>query len=107
MKKTFQLQESNKKPERTIEAIKHELRKYTKRERKKKLENAETMFWDFDCRFGASQEDANVLKFPEIMKELDKALEAKWESCYIEILAVAKDKPVREANTQETQVVQE
>jgi len=103
LKKTFQLQESNKKPQRTIEAIKHELRKYTKRERNKKLENPQSMFWDFNCQFGASQEEATVLKFPEIMKELDKALEAKWESCYIEILAEAKEKPVREEKTQEDQ----
>lgn len=101
MKKTFQLQESNKKPERTIEAIKYELRKYTKRERKKKLENSETMYWDFNCRFGATPKEATVVKFPEIMKELDKTLEQKWQSCYIEILAVAKDKPAREAKAVE------
>jgi hypothetical protein len=96
MKKTFTLQEANKKPERTLEAIKYELRKYIKRERNKKLEDNETMFWDFDCKFGATQDEAKVLIFPEILKELEATLEKKWQSCYIEIIAVAKNKPNRE-----------
>lgn len=96
MKKTFILQENNKKPERTLEAIKYELRKYIKRERNKKLADNETMYWDFECKFGKQQEDAAVLLFPEIIKQLDTTLEQKWDSCYIEILAVAKTKPPKE-----------
>jgi len=102
MKKTFILQEANKKPERTLEAIKYELRKYIKRERNKKLEDAETMYWDFDCKFGVTQEEAQTCIFPEIIKQLDATLEQKWQSCYIEIMAVAKNKPPKQAKeTQE------
>jgi phosphoenolpyruvate synthase/pyruvate phosphate dikinase len=95
MKKIFKLQENNKKPERTLEATKHEIRKYVKRERKKKLPDKETMFWDFDCRFGQNSDEAQSLAFDEIIKALDKAYEAKWPECYIEIMARAADKPVR------------
>jgi len=96
LKKTFQLQESNKKPQRTIEAIKHELRKYTKRERNKKIENPETMFWDFDCKFGQSSDEAKAMSFSDILNALDATLEQQWENCYIEILAHAKAKPPRQ-----------
>ncbi|MEA3419473.1 MAG: DUF6172 family protein [Campylobacterota bacterium] len=98
MKKIFKLQEENKKPERTLEATKHEIRKYVKRERKKKLPDKETMFWDFDCRFGQNSDEAQSLSFDEIIKALDKAYEAKWDQCYIEIMARAVEKPVREVS---------
>ena len=37
MKKTFQLQAEGKHPDRLLEAIKNELRKYVKRERRRTL----------------------------------------------------------------------
>ena len=37
MKKVFKLQVENRNPERQLEAVKNEIRKYMKRERKKKL----------------------------------------------------------------------
>lgn len=96
MKKIFKLQEENKKPERVIESVKHEIRKYLKRERKKKLpENAK--YWDFDCKFGATAETATVTTSYGIITELDKALEANWSECYIEIFAhPTMNKPVEE-----------
>ena len=60
MKKTFQLRPEGKNPERVLEAIKHEIRKYLLRERRKPLP-AGADYWDFDCRFGASLETAEVM----------------------------------------------
>lgn len=86
MKKTFKLIDEKKKPERIIEANKHEIRKYLKRERGKKLpEGAD--YWDFDCCFGPNSEETESLHVAEITSALDKANEAKWEQCYIEIIA--------------------
>ena len=59
MKKTFQLAQEGKKPDRLLEATKHEIRKYIKRERRRTLPEG-VDYWDFDCRFGATQDDAAV-----------------------------------------------
>ena len=53
MKKTFPINDRKNTPARAIEAIKSELRKYVKRERKKKLPEG-VDFWDFDCKVGES-----------------------------------------------------
>ncbi len=74
-----------------MDAVKNEVRKYFKRERSKKLpENA--AFWSFDCRFGESSEKAEPLPASQIIAALDKAHEAAWELCYIEIIAKASMK---------------
>lgn len=91
MKKIFKLRETNKNPERQLDAVKHEVRKYLKRERKKKLPE-DAVFWDFDCRFGASSESAKPLTVSEIIAALDKAHEASWDACYVEIIAKASTK---------------
>ena len=100
MKKTFQLQESNRHPERTLEAIKHEIRKYFKRERKKKLPD-DAIYWEFDCRFGKDEASAEMIFSSEIIKALDKTREEQWESCYIEILSRPSEKRRAEAKTEE------
>ncbi len=88
MKKIFQLRQTNKHPERVLESIKHEIRKYFKRERKKKLpENA--LFWDFECRFAQTAENAYKVTASELMKALDNAKAEQWERCYVEIIACA------------------
>ena len=51
MKKTFQIAHPKIKPARMFDSIKHETKKYIKRERSKKLPE-EAGFWDFDCKFG-------------------------------------------------------
>ncbi len=93
MKKNFKLQQENKQPDRVIDAIKNELRKYLKRERKKKLPE-DAVFWDFECRFGKDESSAQSLTANEIITSLDLARQENWEACYVEIMAKAsfKDK---------------
>lgn len=91
MKKIFKLREANKNPERQLDAVKHEVRKYLKRERNKKLPE-EALFWDFDCRFGENSESAKPLTASAIIAALDKAHEAAWDACYVEIIAKASMK---------------
>ena len=100
MKKTFNIQEENKNSERLIEAIKHDIRKYLKRERSKKLPK-DFGFWDFDCRFGQTSESATSVHSAELTTELDKALSEKWEACYVEIIAKPAQKPQTAPKTEE------
>ena len=86
MKKTFNLTHAKIKVPRLIEAIKHEVKKYLKRESKKALpENVD--FWDFDCRFGVDETDSEVIHVSEINKYISQAESKKLESFYLEILA--------------------
>jgi hypothetical protein len=85
MRKTFQLIHPKIKLARLVEAIKHEVKKYIKRERNKKLPE-DVDFWDFDCKFGQTAEEAEVIHLSEINKYIDKAEEQQLESFYLEIL---------------------
>ena len=88
MKKIFKLQVENKNAARQLESVKNEIRKYFKRERKKKLpENA--VYWDFDCRFGKTSDEAQIVGASEITAALDKAHTETWDACYVEIFSKA------------------
>jgi hypothetical protein len=100
LKKTFELQAANKKPERVSDSIKNELRKYIKRERKKKLPD-DALFWDFECRFGQTSDTAESLSASELIKALDRAYAASWEKCYIEIISKPSTKSKPASDTQE------
>ena len=72
MKKTFQLIVANKNKDRQVESIKNDVRKYIKRERTKRLpENCN--YWNFDCKFGKTQEEATEIRFVDITKSIDIA----------------------------------
>ncbi|MDQ0011709.1 hypothetical protein J2W23_000073 [Variovorax boronicumulans] len=86
MRKTFQLQVEGKHPDRLVEAIKHEIRKYIKRERRRDLPEGSD-FWDFDCKFGAAQESAEVVHLPAINKLIDGIVKEAGKQFYVEILA--------------------
>ncbi len=96
MRKLFKLKDDKRKLERMLEAMKNEIRKYLKRERKKKLSDTSTMFWDFDCKFGKDKESAKVVEIKDLIKALDITLEESWEECYVEILAKEVAKPIKE-----------
>ncbi len=86
MRKTFQLHVEGKHPDRHLEAVKHEIRKYLKRERRRELpEGAD--YWDFDCRFGASREAAEVVHLSAVIGLVDAAAKAGEKSFYLELLA--------------------
>ena len=95
MKKVFKLQVENKKPERQLESIKNEIRKYLKRERKKKLPE-EAIYWDFECRFGKDSASAKSVTASELTAALDSANSEAWSECYVEIIAKASMKKAPE-----------
>jgi hypothetical protein len=86
MKKTFKLTHPKIKVPRLVEAIKHEVKKYLQRERRKPLP-PEVDFWDFDCRFGADEANCEVIHVADINKAISQAEEKQLESFYLEILA--------------------
>ena len=86
MKKTFQLRPEGKNPERVLEATKHDIRKYIKRERRRALPEG-VDFWDFDCKFGASEEAAVVAHLAELTALIDGLVKSGGTQFYVEILA--------------------
>ncbi len=86
MKKTFPLNVEGKHPERLLEAIKHEIRKYLKRERSRPVP-ADAHFWDFDCRFGPSADQATPVQAHTINTHINALVAAGGTQFYVEILA--------------------
>ena len=86
MKKVFPLEVEGKKTPRVIDSIKHEVNKYLKRERRKRLP-AGVDYWDFDCRVGTESDSAEVIHLTKISAEIDKISEQGVPSVYIEILS--------------------
>ena len=95
MKKIFKLTDPKKHEDRVLEAVKNDIRKYVKREKKKDLPDKSTMYWDFDCKIGASADDAQVVVYEELIKALDAVKASGKEEVYVEILAKSVDKPVK------------
>jgi len=86
MKKTFVLTHPKIKFPRLIEAAKHDIKKYVKRERRKNLPEG-VDYWDFDCKFGHTEEEAKSIHISEINKFVDEVAELELQSFYLEILA--------------------
>jgi len=98
MRKTFSLTHEKIKTPRLIDSIKHDVKKYLKRERNKKLPEG-VDFWDFDCKYGHNQESAEVIHVSALNKSIDDAAQLELASFYIEILAkpgVTTPKPLAE-----------
>jgi len=86
VKKIFPLQSETKQPERVIDAIKHDIRKYLKRERTKKLPVG-SPFWIFACRVGQNEASAKEVMVQELTLAIDTAYTEKWSECFVEIVA--------------------
>ncbi len=86
MKKTFKLTHEKIKRPRLVDAIKHEVKKYLKRERRRALPD-DADYWDFDCRFGKDEASSEVIHLSEINKSIDWAESEQLETFYLEILA--------------------
>ncbi|MDP1741399.1 MAG: DUF6172 family protein [Polaromonas sp.] len=86
MKKTFKLNIEGKNRDRVLDAIKHDIRKYVKRQRRVPLPEG-VDFWDFDCRFGASEEAATVVHFATMIPLVDAAAKDGADAFYLELLA--------------------
>ena len=97
MKKVYQIKVENKVPERQVDSIKHDVKKYISRERRKKLPE-DMDFWDFDCRIGKAQEEAKEVHHSAINEKISAYLSEGMDSFYLEILA----KPVKRQKKEES-----
>ena len=104
MKKTFKLAVEGKNRDRVLDAIKHDIRKYVKRQRRVPLPEG-VDFWDFDCRFGLSEAQAEPVHFATIIALVDAAAKDGADSFYLELLAktghrTARPRPVNETGAE-------
>jgi len=95
MKKIFKLTDPKKHEDRVLEAVKHDIRKYVKREKKKDLPDKKLMYWDFDCKIGVTADDAKVIAYEELIKALDAVKDTGATEVYVEVVAKAVEKPLK------------
>jgi len=88
MKKRFALTHTKKTPERVLEGIKNDIRKYIQREKRKPLPS-DTDLWRIDCKFAKNDEELQDIKFEDIIKNINIASQENCESFMIELVAVA------------------
>ena len=86
MRKTYPLIIDGKHPERVLEAVKHDIRKYIKRERRRPLAEG-VDFLDFDCRVGVNAETARISHVAQLIADVDQAAKEGALAVYVEVLA--------------------
>jgi len=86
MKKTFPLHVPGKEDPRVMQAIKLELTKYVKRERRKTLP-PEVDFWHFNCKVGSNSETAAFTPLPDVPLSVEAVAQSGAAEVYVEILA--------------------
>ncbi len=104
MKKIFKLTHEKIKPARLADAIKAEVKKYIKRERKHALPN-DADFWDFACKFGNDAESSEVIHLAELNKFIDKAEADQLDSFYLEIIAKPAIRTQKPASVKSAEVI--
>jgi len=101
MKKIYQLNDAKKHEDRVLEAIKNDIRKYIKREKKKPLAEKKTHYWDFDCKIGTTQANAKATTEEALIKALDTIKSEGATEVYVEILVKMVEKPLKEEQSSE------
>ena len=85
MRKTYLLNIDGKNRDRLLEAAKHDIRKYVRRERSRALP-ASVDYWDFDCRFGNSEAEAEPVHFASLMTSIENVASAGGDQFYVEVV---------------------
>ncbi|GLS15471.1 DUF6172 family protein [Hydrogenophaga electricum] len=86
MRKTYPLQAQGKKhPDRVLDAVKHDIRRYFRRERGRPLPEG-VDFWDFDCKVGATADSAETVQVSEVIATVDALAQTGIDAVYVEIL---------------------
>jgi len=93
VKKVFQLTDPKKHTDRVLEAIKHDIRKYVKREKRKELADPGETYWGFDCKIGLSDREAERSTYGELLGALDEIHLTGATQVYIEIIAKVVPRP--------------
>lgn len=85
MRKTYILNIEGKNRDRLLDAAKHDIRKYVKRERARALP-AGVDFWDFDCKFGANEAVATDVHFATLISLIDELAAQGGEQFYAAVV---------------------
>lgn len=85
MRKTYLLNIEGKNRDRLLDASKHDIRKYVKRERSRPLPEG-VDYWDFECRFGSNEATAALVHFATLMGLIDSVASEGGEQFYVEVV---------------------
>ena len=94
MKKTYTLNTEGKSRDRLLDASKHDIRKYVKRERAKALPEG-VDFWDFECMVGTSDATAAPVHFAEVMHAVDALVGGGADQFYVAITSKSGHRTAR------------
>lgn len=86
MQKTFPLQLPGRVDARVVEAVKGDIRKYVKRERRKPLPEGFTQ-WNFDCRIGVDANSAAATPVAGLSAAIDEVVKSGGTAVFVEIFA--------------------
>lgn len=86
MKKTFNLTDPKISVSRMADAVRSEIKKYLKRERRKSLP-PDADYWAFECKFGKTPDLSKDTHVDDLSKCIDQAEKQQMLSFYIEIIA--------------------
>lgn len=103
MRKTYLLNIEGKNRERLLDASKHDIRKYVKRERSRPLPEG-VDYWDFECKFGSNEATSAPVHFATLMGLIDTVAAEGGEHFYVEVVTqhgVRTTKPRDAADTTE------
>jgi hypothetical protein len=84
MKKTFKLEHPKIKLPRVVDSVKHDIKKFLKKERKKPLPSG-AKYWGFDCKFGQSEETAVEIPLPSLTKSIDDLVANNIKTIFVEL----------------------
>lgn len=93
MKKSFPLHLPGKVDARVVESVKHDVRKYVQRERRKTLP-PDFSVWDFSCKVGADSDNCHEVAWREIGPAIDSVVSGGADSVYVEVVAVPAHRPL-------------
>lgn len=85
MKKTYLLTIEGKNRDRLLDAAKHDIRKYVKRERSRSLPPG-VDFFDFDCKLGGSETTSETLHFATLIASIDALVKDGADQFYVEVV---------------------
>lgn len=87
MKKHFSILSKNKQPARQVDAIKHEIKKYIARERRKDLPESFD-YWDFKCLMGVAETSVEEVHLSKINSRIDELVEKGNKEFYLSLSAI-------------------
>lgn len=102
MKKTYLLAIEGKNRDRLLDAAKHDIRKYVKRERNRPLPPG-VDFFDFDCKLGGSETTAATLHFAALMGSIDTLVKDGADQFYVEVVTTHGHRTARPATAGATE----